>query len=487
MAGSVTVVGSRLFSGGVGTTNGSLGLLTVTGAFQAGAISPLQSVLTQYSIGAVAGTRNFENIDAAGLTGNLTATAGASATGLFDLSNTSSVDGSVTAGQMNVSVNLSSAYNVIVVDAPGKATVNGGGAANTLAVFAGESTVNYNSGGGSGTVLAGGGGDAIVVTGGPWSVVGASTGGDTISGVAANSTIAVYGSGNGGSQSNVVSIGADDVTVNSFGTNDLVETYNDGTGVVSVHGTASVLVNGGAVTVYAAQGSNTDAFFNQDGGLLDFINTSTTQATVAGAVPGAIGGSVTAFGGAGGGVYAGGPGGNNSLVGGTGVVTLYGGGANSYLQASATAAGSTSELFASMGSTTMVGAVGSVNNEFHGSTGSASIISSGSGTQNYFVGASGQEIITGSTVSGAVNNYYFLQGSSGNGSDIITDFNLSRDKILINPFGGNSGVAVGSINPNGGAAGGSIISLTDNTTITLYGVSVAQLTAHGVKAGSTTI
>jgi hypothetical protein len=275
--------------------------------------------------------------------------------------------------------------------------------------------------------------------------------------------------------------------VSSFGTNDLIEVFNGGTGVVSVYKTAHVLVDGGEVTVSALQGSNTQAFFNVDGGILDFINTSTGAATLNGAVAGAIGGSATVFGGVGGGYYAGGPGGNNSLVGGSGLVTLYGAGANSYLSASSTSSGSYSELFAGTGSTTMVGTTGSVNNEFHGGSGSASILSSGAGTQNYFVGSTGQENISGSTVPGATNNYYFLQNSSGSGSDIITDFNLSTDKIMLNPFGPYSGVNVASISANGGAGGGSIICLSDNTTITLYGVRPEQLTALGVEAGSMTI
>jgi hypothetical protein len=459
--------------------------VTVNGAFAPGLLSPLQALLTQASDGVVSIGASFANLDVAGAFGNETVATPAAGFGIFELTN-SSVNGASTAGSASVSVTVPSEFSTIIVQAPGAETVNGSGSNNTLAVFGGQSSVNYNSGGGSGTVVAGGGGDAIVVTGGPWNVIGAATGGDTISGVAANSAISVYGSGSG-AQSNVVSMGADNVSVDSFGTNDLIETYNDGTGVVTVNGSADVLVNGGAVTVFAAQGSNAQAFFNVDGGLLDFINTSTGSATVNGAVQGAIGGSATVFGGAGGGLYAGGPGGNNSLVGGTGVVTLYGAGGNSFLSAAATAAGSTSELFAGQGSTTMIGAAGSVNNEFHGSSGSASIVSSGSGTQNFFVGSTGQEVISGSTVTGATNNYYFLQDSSGNGSDIITNFNLATDKILINPFGSFSGVAVASLATNGGASGGSIISLTDNTTITLYGVSVDQLTAMGVKAGSTTI
>jgi hypothetical protein len=486
MSGSVTVVGSKTYSGGVGHPNGSLGLLTVTGAFQPGAISPLQTLLTTYSGYAVAGAVNFENLDAATLSGSQAVTVGSAGFGVFELSNTSSITGHATAGAMDVTVDLPSTYNVIVADAPGVATINGGGASNTVAVFAAESTVSYFTGGGSGTVAAGGGGDFIVASGQTWSLNGASTGNDTINSVAANATVTTYGQGKAtgnaiGSDttpSNVVGLAGSSATVISNGTNDLVETYA-GNDIVSVNGSANVLINGGSDTVYATASSTAvKAFFNLFGGALDFINQSGVAATVSGAVPGASGGSTTAFGGIGGGVYIGGLAGNNSLVGGTGSVTLVGAGTNNFLSAQGSygSYATQNELKAGDGGATLVAGASTDYNEFYGGLGTDSIVSFGSGVQSFYVGTAGSENITGSTASGASNNYYFDQDSSGDGADVITNFIFGRDNIYINLNSSVSGVAISGYTAiNGGA--NTIVTLTDNTTITLYGIKASQLSA----------
>jgi hypothetical protein len=114
--------------------------------------------------------------------------------------------------------------------------------------------------------------------------------------------------------------------------------------------------------------------------------------------------------------------------------------------------------------------------------------SSGSGNQTFFVGTGDQETLTGSSAAGATNDFYVLQNAGGSGNDVITNFNLTTDKLFIDTIGQFQGqVSVGSIQSNGGAAGGSIIFLTDNTSITLYGISTTQLANAGVGRGSTTI
>jgi hypothetical protein len=478
MSGSVTVVGSKIL-------NGSIGLLTVTGGFQPGAISPLQTLLTTLSNEVESVGANFQNLNVAGQSGNQAVTVGASSTGIFELSNVSSATGKASPGSMNVTVNVPSGYGAIVADAPGTATINGGGAFNELAIFAAESTVNYFTGGGSGTVVAGGGGDFIVASGTTWSLNGASTGNDTINSVAANATVTTYGQGNAtgnaigadSTPSNVVGLAGTSATVISNGINDLVETYA-GNDVVSVNGSANVLINGGSDTVYATASSTAvKAFFNLFGGALDFINQSGVAATVSGAVPGASGGSTTAFGGNGGGVYIGGLAGNNSLVGGTGSVTLVGAGTNNFLsaQGSYSSYATQNVLKAGDGGATLVAGASTSYNEFYGGSGTDSIISFGSGVQTYYVGTTGSEDFTGSTVSGATNNYYFEQGSSGNGADAIENFKIGRDKIYINANTSLSGVAIAGFQSLG--AGNTIITLTDKTTITLYGVKASSLSS----------
>jgi len=481
----VTVIGSKQSFGSNGP--GSLGLVTVSGVFGT-ATSPLQSLLNTAS-GAVTGaSANFENINIAGLSGNIATTGTSGATGIFELTNVNSLNGSIStgAGNANISAAVPSGYNTIIVDAAGTETLSGNGAANQLDIFSGNSTVNFNTGGGSGTVVAAGSDDNVVLVGTSYSFIGSPLGGETVSGVASNSVISVSGSvaGSGTPQTNVVGLGSSNDTVVSAGTNDLVEVFNGGTGIVSVLGTADVLVDGGAATVDAAAGSSgINAFFNTDGGALDFVNQSNNAATVSGGVPGTYGGFVTAFGGTGGGLYIGGAGGNNSLVGGTGLVTLIAAGATSYLQGSTSTATGNNEFVGGAGSATMIGAVGSVNNQFFGGTGTESIVSSGSGTQNYLVGASGQEIFTGSTVSGATNSYFFDQNATGEGSDIITNFRTSTDKVSIDQIADNGQVTIAGITANTGAGGGSIVTLSDNTTITLYGVGVSALKAAGASVG----
>jgi hypothetical protein len=425
---------------------------------------------------------NFENIDVAGLSGNLTATVGASTTGIFELTNSSSINGASTAGSANVIVNVPTTYGAIVVEAPGSETVNSS-ANGLLAIFGDTSKVDFN-GSGTGTVVAAGSGQFVGLDGGIWSVD--ASGGDSVQSGAANATINTAGA------NNIVGLLGGNSDINLGGSNDLVETYNSGvTANISVSGANNrILVDGGADTVTAVTGnSGLNIFFNLSGGSLDFINASSSSVTVSGAVAGAIGGSVTAFGGAGGGTYIGGPGGNNSLVGGSGLVQLYGSGTNNLLSVSGAGAAGNLLSVGNSGSSTLIASASTSNNTFYGGlTGSTVMQSSGTGLQTFFVGAKDQENLTGSTTTGAANDYYFLQDASGSGNDVITNFSLTRDKIFIDTIGADQGqVSVGSISANGGASGGSIIFLTDNTSITLYGISTAQLAAADIKKGSTTI
>lgn len=485
MSGSVTVVG------GV-NSNTITGLVTVPAVLPSNAVlNNLQAFLnTNASAAVTAGGANFQNLNVASINGggsvNGDITVGSGAAGLLDISNTDTT-GATTAGSTNISFTVPTGYDYVVVQAPGTETVTGNGSTNFLATFGSLAGVTFNTGGGSGTVVAGGPNNNTVLFGNSWSYVGSGVGGETVSGVATNSIVEVFGTGSGGANpSNVVALDASDITVTAGGNNDLIESYTGTGGVVSVTGGGNVLVNGGSVSVYAAAGmTSVNAFFENGGGQLYFVNNSTTAATVSGAVNNSVsGGQVTAFGGAGGGVYEGGTGGQNYLVGQSGLVTLYGAGANSTLTAAASTSGSSFNVFfAGSGNTSMVGEVGSTNNQFSGSNGSTTVITSGSGSQNFLVGASGQEIFTGSTVSGAVNTYFFNQDSTGNGSDIITNFNINKDTLLINLGESTGGVSIAAIQANQGSGGGVIVSLSDNTTIKLYGVSLTAADAATATGG----
>jgi hypothetical protein len=451
------------------------GLVTIPAGFTGSVITTLQSLLTTASGAVSTNAANFDNLDVAGQTGARTATVGSFSSGILVLSNADSVNAS-TAGSANLSVNVPTGYNTLVVQAPGTETVSGNGASNFLGVFGGNSSVAFNTNGGNGSIYAGGQGDYSVLIGNAWTYDGAPSGGHTVADLAANTSISVAGAG-AGLQSNVVSADATNVSISAAGPNDLVVVYG-GTSFVSMSGGGNALINGGSATVSAIAGNRgVVAFFDTNGGQLDFINNSTVAASVFGAVGGAVGGNATIFGGVGGGYFQGGPGGNNSLVGGTGSVTLIGGGNNNYLQAG----GANNAFFAQGGATTMVGATGSGANQFSGGTGSLLVSTSGSGAQNFFVGSSGQEILTGSTVSGAVNSYYFLQDSTGGGSDLIQNFRLGTDHVYINPFGNASaeGVTIAQVDSVRASAshpsGGVLVFLSNNTTIELFGVNASSI------------
>jgi len=484
MSGSLTVVGGF-------QTNSITGLVTVPAVLPSvpNILTNLQTFLTQSVSGAVtqgSAVANFENINVAGFSGNTVPGVQNTgvAQGLLDITNTNSV-GATVPGTANVSVQVPVGYNFLVVQAPGTETITGNASNNFLGVFGSAAGVTFNSGGGSGTVAAAGTGDFVVVSGSTWSVVGDTLGGSTVnSSASVGSQIQVYGQGNAvnnaigadSTPSNVVGL-AGDASVLSAGTNDLVETYA-GNDFVTVDNSANVLVNGGADTVFAAAGSTgVRAFFNLFGGTLDFINNSTTSATVSGDVPGASGGNVTAFGGAGGGDYIGGNAGNNSLVGGSGIVNLVAAGTNNLLSVSGFGGSYATQniLDAGAGGATLVAASSTGYNEFYGAGGTDSIISFGSGAQTYYVGSIGAETITGSTQGNAINTYFFNQDASGAGSDVITNFRLGTDSIEINGNGTLSGVDISSFASLGGGHSGTIIFLSDQTTIQLYGVNTSSL------------
>jgi hypothetical protein len=217
-------------------------------------------------------------------------------------------------------------------------------------------------------------------------------------------------------------------------------------------------------------------FDSTGGGKLDFINNSTVSATVSGNIPGGSGGSLTVFGGVGGGVYIGGSGGNNSLVGGSGAVTLIGAGNNNHLSVSGYSSSYAGQnvLRAGGGGAVMVAESPSGYNEFYGG-GTDTITSYGHGAQTYYVGTTGTERYTGSTVSGATNEYIFDQDTSGSGNDIITNFRLGTDHIDVNLNGTLSGVTIRSIEALTGTHTGSVVLLSNQTTIQLYGVSTSAL------------
>ncbi len=391
-------------------------------------------------------------------------------------------------------------YSTLLVQAPGAETIFGTAADNFLAVFGARSRVtfqDYDPGGGNpsaaGSIVAGGnnfvdvyGYQTLGLVGGfpgpistrNWSILGGASGSDTIDTTAENTSITTQGA------NNVVGLAGVDSTVLAAGSDGIVAVFGPlssfGSNLISVTGAGnSVEISGGNDTVGPAAGSSSlnVFFYNTGGGVLDFVNQSDAPASVTGGADG-LAGAVTAFGGAGGGYYEGGTFGNNSLVGGVGAAaaTLIGAGVNNFLSVDGSGANA---LFAGDGNATLVAGTGTEDNLFAGGTGTDHIISFGSGIQSFFTGHMDGETLTGSTVTGASNNYYLQEGSTdGGATDVIINFTLGKDHLYVNPFAADSAygaVTVQDIQPiESSGIASSLLTLSDSTLIKLVGV---QLTA----------
>ncbi|GLR65577.1 hypothetical protein GCM10010909_02550 [Acidocella aquatica] len=380
---------------------------------------------------------------------------------------------------------LAVAANVtnLLVEVPGRSVVTGNG--NTsLALFGATSNVVYTDTNGGTTGAA----DSIFAAGGR----------DVISAygtnVNPNSSYDIVLSGGGTSQA-----GAGKDTVNVGAAFDTVTA--DG------NSTATVYVYGGATTVNANDSSTVAVQFAQNaGGTLDFINNSSNAATVFSGNYG-VGkfapNSVTAYGGAGGGYYVGGRAGSNSLVGGSGAVTLQAAGAGDYLQGNSSVG---NLMFAYQGSETLIGSATSSNNTFQlglaytGSTGAvvanAVVSTAGSGQQAFILGSSSSSTLTGSnsSVSGTNNLYIFVSNAAttvnGTSNYLITDFSSANSSIYLNDtiYGSTNTLGIFSMaDSTAPGFSGAVITLTDGSTIKLSGVTAASLTTVAGSTGANSI
>lgn len=474
MSGSLTVIG------GHSSAKGLTGLVTIPSGFTGPVVTSLQSLLSAASGPVSTGSANFENLNVAGVNGAVGATVGAFSTGILEITNTSSV-GATTAGAATVSATVPGGYNTLVVEAPGAETITGNGAAGMLAVFGANSSVNFNTNGGSGTVFAGGAGDLINETSGSWSVIEGSAGGDTVNASGTNAAMTTTGAGDR------VQTSAQNTSVDSAGSSDVLiisGSTADADADVTVTGSATIQSAGSSDTVVASgSGAFIGYFVGSAGGNMDFINSSSKASSIIASLnptTGAISsqGSVTVSAGAGGGVYDGGISGNNSLVGGSGAVTLFSAGVNNYLYADGAPTGSAYNLLNAFsgGNDTLVAGTGSTNNVFFGGIGTESIVSSGTGVQDYFVGTLGSETISASTVSGATNMFIFNQSSAqGGGTDVLLHFKPGEG--FINPSNGVTGVSVVSFENLNGVNSGTEIDLSNGTTVKLFGISASSFNA----------
>jgi hypothetical protein len=489
MSQSVTVL-----SGVANSTIG--GLVTVPLDIQASISGPLQTLLSNQSNAVAAGTYYLDNVNAvASLAGNYTVASNTSGLPeILEFTNTDA-NGAVSTGSSSFRVTnppVPSSVSTLIVQAPGSDAIRGNGSANLLAIFGSNSQVTFNSQGGSGTIIAGGSGD-LLATSGNWTVDGSTDGGDTVNANGSAVLINTYGNGSAGgsnplnnlpntSPSNLVGLLGGNATINAGGTDDLVEAYSNSTDLISVTGSANVLISGGVATVYAAAGSSSVEAFFETGGNLYFVNQSTVNAYVTGDVAGATGGSATVYGGAGGGTFTGGTGGQNTLIGGfapgqsvpsagAGLVTLTGSSSGNLLEAtgSVTGGGFTKNVLIASGNSgnaTLVATGTTSVNTFNAGNAVAVVVStSGAGLQTFNMAVGGSETVTGSTAATAKNLFFFNESSvSAPSSDVITNFAFGQDTLSV-----TGGAVISQVTTiTGGAyAGKTEIILNDGTTIKL--------------------
>lgn len=352
----------------------------------------------------------------------------------------------------------------LIVNATGDLTVTGSGS-TTVADFGSSSNVDYLvQNASSGAIFASGGSDTISLL-------------PSIN----NVNDSIYSSGH--DSINLFAGGNDAVSVMS-GANDTVN-VTDANATVTAEGNATVGI------WWASRNS---------GGTLDFVNNSSTAATVFSSVFNQKSGpnlvapnSVTVFGGDGGGYYNGGQAGNNSLVGGAGVVTLVGANSGDFLEANSSIG--QNALFAGSGSETLEATSLSGSNQFAvglpypglpNPVGNDLISTAGSGQQNFHLG-NGTATIYGSTA--ATANVFNIYGDSttGGGDFIIHNF-VNATMFLTNATDNGPGDAtIKSIGADPIYGNSTEIILSDNTQIHLIGVSSSSVTQGvGVNSAGTT-
>jgi Ca2+-binding RTX toxin-like protein len=296
------------------------------------------------------------------------------------------------------------------------------------AILSGDGRLTFVATGGSGTVL-GDGAEAIVIPafdGGDWSI---NTG-------ASDDRVLAWGGGN-----DTISAGG--------GHNEI--TLGPGRDVVRSEGDDTVAAGAGAETVDATRAYH-DLVYEGSSNLL-FVG-GQGRAEVFGGT-----GSDTVLGGTGDTVVHGGTGGHNLLLAGYGQATLFGGGDGDQLYAEGSKAQS---LYAGSGNETLSGAFARGDLTIH----------AGSGADQITLGGGGSQVIAGTggaTISGGTGHdvFTFIHGEAG-GSSLIANF-TSLDKIKLVGYGPDAErqALQSQVVANGAVS----VTLSDNTTITVLGVS----------------
>ncbi|SHF45848.1 beta strand repeat-containing protein [Acidocella aminolytica] len=290
----------------------------------------------------------------------------------------------------------------------------------------------------------------------------------------------------------IISSGNDTITFNVVSGEESVSSVGNAT-------TSVLIASSDNVSVAASDSSSIQVrFLKGSGGTLNFINHSNQVATIFSStyiagnqsvqfVPGAV----TAFGGSTGLFAVGGDSGYNSINGGTGSSTIVGSGYGDTLMAS----GQQNYLFGGQGAETLLGSGGmnvfvvGVQEPVVGAvTAVSSLVSTGgSGKQVFFLGNMEDVTLTGSTVTGASNDYIVQSSFTTLGGQAEV---VKGGSFLISDFGGNSTISLNTPGTVGTSVqavssllggGGTQILLTDGTLISLTGVGTTHVSVNDMS------
>ncbi len=286
-------------------------------------------------------------------------------------------------------------------------------------------------------------------------------------------TLSLTGSG---ANTNYLLGAGTNVSLNTIGGDNTI-TAGGGNDTISLQGSNTVSVTGGLDILRIYAGGNTimasgsaSVFAGPPSGYagkIDFINGSSAAATVF-----AGSGSATVSAGAGGATVLGGSSGSNSLIGGSGAVYFVGGGNGDTLAAGfggATTVTAPNYLYAGSGNETLLASSVTGTNLLQAGSGADVMSASGSATQ-YFFGSNGSATMTGSSMAGANNVFFFGASGNSSGNDVITNFGKNSELIALN---GTNIESVTSTTLNG--TPGALVTLSDGTNVTLLGVNAASI------------
>jgi serralysin len=385
------------------------------------------------------------------VTGSTTSISGASLSSgnqlnIAPVQGASSIVGDVTtSGVLNLA-NQPTNLEALVISAgdpatlgSGAVTVFGNGRTNFAIAAAQYTNLDFNTGGGSGTVNSGGGNNLFSTPSTPGSTsawdFNATSGNNTVVAASGNNTISM-GTGN-----NLIAV--------SNGTDQIASTGDD-----------TVLLTGGAATINVAPGGS-DVIAAYNNASFHFVSESASPSTVFGTNTSAdyiSGGTVAG----GGGMFAGGSGGNNTLISGQGNTTLLGGGNGDQLSVT----GSGNDLIkAGPGNETLNAstATGHVSVQtYMGTTPGSNLVATGSsGADTFVAGGNTNATFTGN---GGQDVYEVIKGQAPQ-TITITDW-TSSDTLQTFGYGTPTFHSI---------AGGFQATLSDGSVITLK-TTLASLT-----------